>query len=395
MLKEKLLLYWYRKNNKDATFQKLQEDKITYFQLSKRYVTFMTRALFLTLFFIALLYVEVIKSELYESSTAIIVKDLTKESVSPDLGLSLLGAANSSQLQDSLVVQEYINSLDMLQRIDEKFHLIAHYKSDELDIIDRLPKDATMEEALEFYRKRVTVFYDETSSILHISFAHTNPKKSQEIVTFMIKQVEDTLNEFNRKKAKKQLEFITKEHQKNKKKLEEASKQLEDYQNKNLLLDPKAEATTSSGIISKLEAQLMQKKIEYQTKRNYLNANNYELTNLKSEIKEIQKALLHAKEQLTGDGKNKLNKVLFEYERLKMNLEFALEVYKTSLVQLEKTKLDTIQSAKMLSVLTQPNLPDGYTYPNKPKTFITLLIMLFLTYGIYSMLYAIIKDHKE
>jgi capsular polysaccharide transport system permease protein len=395
MIKNRLLLYWFKKIDKEATLEKLQSDKILYSQLLKKYNQLFTRAIFALLFFSALFYIEVVKSELYESSTAVMVKDLNKDVATPDLGLSLLGAGSSSQLQDSMVIQEYLNSLDMLLLIDKKFNLIKHYESSDLDIVERLSKSATQEDILAFYQARLNIFYDETSSILHISFAHTNPAIAQEIVRFMIKQVEFTLNEFNRKKAKKQLTFIEEQHAENKKSLDEASILLEDYQNKNLLLDPKNKAEVSSAIIAELENKLMQKRIELQTKKNYLNANNYELTALKSEIKEIKRALLKAKERLTGSGKNKLNKVLFEYERLKMRLEFALEVYKTSLVKLESAKLDTIKSAKTLTILIQPNLPDGYTYPNKPKAFITLLIVMFLIYGIFSMLYAIIKDHKE
>ncbi|RUA00706.1 MAG: hypothetical protein DSY88_10440 [Candidatus Poseidoniales archaeon] len=88
-------------------------------------------------------------------------------------------------------------------------------------------------------------------------------------------------------------------------------------------------------------------------------------------------------------------RVLLEYEKLKMQLEFDTEVYKNALIQLETTKLDVLKEAKTLSTVSKPNLPDGYTYPNKPKVFITLVIVILLMYGIFSMLGAIIRDHKE
>ncbi|MDQ1268598.1 MAG: capsular polysaccharide transport system permease protein, partial [Campylobacterota bacterium] len=86
---------------------------------------------------------------------------------------------------------------------------------------------------------------------------------------------------------------------------------------------------------------------------------------------------------------------MFEYEKLKLQLEFDTEVYKNALLQLETTKLDVSKEAKMLSIISKPNLPDGYTYPDKPRVFITILIIMLLMYGIFSMLNSIIKDHKE
>ena len=88
-----------------------------------------------------------------------------------------------------------------------------------------------MEEALAFYQKRLVIHYDETSGLLHLFYTHTNPQKAQEILQFMISRVEHALNEFNRKKAKKQLRFIEIEHDKNKKKMDESSTVLENYQN--------------------------------------------------------------------------------------------------------------------------------------------------------------------
>lgn len=193
----------------------------------------------------------------------------------------------------------------------------------------------------------------------------------------------------------KQLEFLEMEHDKSKKKMDESSAILEAYQNDQLLLDPATKATSSSSIIANLEATLTQKRIEYKTKASYLNSNNYEVVALLTEIEEIKKSLANAKRGLTGDGKDRLNRILFEYEKLKMQLEFDTEVYKNALVQLEMTKLDVIKAAKTLSIVSKPNLPDGYSYPNKPKVFITLVIVMLLLYGIFSMLTIIIRDHKE
>ncbi len=421
MIKKFIQLFWFEKTDKtqehrtfrksyarftkhgfsgmrsrlDKDYLKLQNNIIVHSQLDKRYATLKTRLFFATVFLLALIYTMFIQSELYESKTALMVRDLNPSSPTANLGLSILGAGSSSQLQDSMVVQEYLLSLDMFILLDKEFGLIQHYKSDKIDFIERLASDTTMEKALKFYRKRLLVNYDEISGLLHLSYIHTDPKTTQKILEFIINRVEHELNEFNRRKAKKQLKFIEMEHDKNKKKMEEASAALEAFQNNKLLLDPTAKATSSGSIIANLEATLTQKRIEFKTKSSYLNAQNYELVALKTEIQEMEKSLANAKRGLTGTSKSRLNKVLFEYEKLKMQLEFDTEVYKNALVQLESIKLDALKEAKTLSIISKPNLPDGYTYPNKPKVFITLVIVFLLMYGIFSMLSAIIKDHKE
>ena len=353
------------------------------------------RIFFIVIFVLLNLYYLVIKSELYESKTALIVRSMTPSSSVSTLGLSLLGMGNSSQLQDSMIVKEYLKSLDMYTQVDAKFALTKHYESDAVDFIGRLPKDATQEEILKMYNKHLIIFYDQNSGILHISFLHVNPQKAQDILRFLVKKVDYQINEFNRRRAKKELKFIESEYKKTKLKMDEAAQNVEAYQNKHLLIDPTAEATSKSGIIAELETKLSQKKLEYATKKRYLNDGNFELISLKNQIKEIKISIKNAKKRLTGDKKGRLNKVVFAYEQLKMQMEFATEVYKNALLQLETTKVEVAKNDKTLSIVSKPNLPDGYTYPDKPRVFITILILTLLLYGIVSMLGSIIRDHKE
>ena len=353
------------------------------------------RTIFLLLFILLSIYFLLIKSELYESKTALIVRDLGSVSPAGGIELSFLGMGSNSQLQDSKVVEEYILSLDVFLLLDKKFELTKHFKSESLDFLERLASGATIEEVLEFYRTRVVTNYDDISGILHISYSHTDSKIAQNVLEYMIEKVEDELNDFNRRKALKQLKFIESEHKKNKDRADATSAKLEEYQNTHLFLDPNSDALNSSGIISTLEATLTHKRIELSTLKSYMNDDNYEVQTLKNEIKGIEKFISKKKSGLSGTSESRLNKVLFEYEKLKMQLEFDNEVYKNALIQLETTKLDVLKEAKTLSIVSKPNLPDGYTYPNKPKVFITLVIVMLLMYGIFSMLSAIIKDHKE
>lgn len=358
--------------------------------------TMKIKYIFLFIFIILNIYYLLIKTELYESKTALIVRDMSQSTASSSLGLSLLGlSSDSSQLQDSKIVEEYLKSLDVYKMVDEKFNLTEYYKSDAIDFVGRLSSDATAEEVLEFYNKHLNVYYDEVSGILSIAFSHNTPKKAQEILEFLVENVEYQINEFNRTKAKKELAFVEKEYLDAKKKMEDSSTKLEEYQNTNLLLDPTNQATSSTSIISGLESQLTQKKIEYSAKKNYLNDNSFELVSLKNEIDEIELSIKNQKKKLSGGQNDRLNKILFAYEKLKLQLEFDTEVYKNILIQLETTKIDSVKNNKTLSILSKANLPDGYTYPDKPKVFVTILILTLLLYGIVSMLGSIIRDHKE
>ena len=353
------------------------------------------RVIYGVIFLVLTTYMLFIRTELYESHTALLVEELDSSSPTAGLGLALLGAGPSSQLQDSKVVEEYLHSADMLMKLNKKFGLISEYKSDKYDIVQRLRQDATYEKSLKFYNNMLNTHFDETSGIFHIGYAHSDAQKSKEILEFLVAEVENQINELNRKNAKKQLDFSEGEYFKAKGKMDASSSLLESYQNKNRMLDPAVEATAVTGVISSLEVTLTQKNIEYATKTSYLNEGSYELQALKNEIKEIKNSIDNQKKELSGTSDKRLNKSVFEYEKLKLQFEFDTEVYKNALVQLKTTQGNVVKSAKTLSIISKPNLPDGYTYPDKPRVFITILIVMLLVYGIFTMLSAIIRDHKE
>jgi len=272
---------------------------------------------------------------------------------------------------------------------------MEHYKSDSYDWVQRLRSFAKKEHALEFYNSMLTTQYDELSGILHIAYAHMEPQKAKEILEFLVTRVEEHINQMNKTQATRKLSFVKEEFERNKQKMKESARTLEEYQNRHLLLDPSSKAQNSTAIISTLESTLTQKKIELSTKEVYLSKANYEVINLKNEIVEIKRNIQRAKQELSGKDEARLNKVLFEFEQLKLAFDLDVEIYKNSLITLESTRVDASKQAKMLSIVSKPNMPDGYTYPNKPKVFITLLLLILLAYGIFSMLGAIIRDHKE
>lgn len=351
------------------------------------------QAIFLTLFLLIATFILFIKSELYESNASVIVKNLDNQK--SDFGLSLFVSGTSNTMQDSKIVETYLNSYDELQKLDKIFHLKEHYSSDRIDIADRLYKWSTKEDFLALYRSRLQIFYDEISGILNIGFLHTNPQTAKAIVEQLIQDANQKINLYNRDISQRQLSFITKQVETNKAKLEASIQALEKFQSTHTLLDPTQDAQTQYSIVANLETNLVKKRAKLNELRNYMNEKNFEIIRLKHEIEEIEKTLKRIKHSLTDPKAQALNSYIFEYERLKNLVEFNKELYKQSLLQLETIKAELHKNAKMLLVLTKPYLSEGYSYPQKGKALLTITLILGLLYGIISLIEAIIKEHLD
>lgn len=353
---------------------------------------------FITIFFIPFMilsmYVLFIQTELFQSSSTVMVKDLKSTPASTDLMTALLPSTSSS-MQDSMILEKYIQSEEMFRKVDRVFNLKEHYMSDQIDMVNRCYGFSTMEDFLKVYRSRLIIQYDATSSTLDIGFLHANAITAQQILFFIVKESTQILNRYDKENGAVLLNFIQQQEQENRKLLTDAIEQLVAYQNKNRMIDPSVDIEAKSSIIAQLEAKLVQKETEYSSLKQYMNEKSSELKILRGEIQSIKSKLNEIKTQLSGSNENELNENLFEFEELKAEVEYKKERYKQTLIQLDLAKIQATQNSKNLIIVTQPTLPDYYSYPNKIKTVITILLLLLLLYGIITMVQSIVKDHRD
>ncbi|WP_457562486.1 hypothetical protein [Caminibacter pacificus] len=349
--------------------------------------------IFILLFIIGSVYILFVKSELYYSNANVVIKNLNNKSVNLN-GLSFLMPSSSNQ-QDIFIIRKYLESFEELNRLDKKFNLKKHYSSDEVDIVDRLKPWNTKEDFLKLYLKRLVFIYDQTTGLITIGFLHTNPQIAYEIVNQLIKDSNTAINKLNKIIIEKQLSYIQKEVEKNKKALEESIQKLEHFQNIHAIIDPMKSAESEFTLLSQLKATLIQKQAQLNDLLQYMNNNSFEVRRLKHEIVGLKKTINKLKKDLANPNKKALNAYIFEFERLKNLVEFNKELYKQSLLQLEQLKVQANQNSKMLLEVTKPFVPQGYMYPQKLKDMITLTLVLLLLYGIISLIQAIIKEHID
>jgi capsular polysaccharide transport system permease protein len=76
-------------------------------------------------------------------------------------------------------------------------------------------------------------------------------------------------------------------------------------------------------------------------------------------------------------------------------VRFASDQYKSSLVALEKARIESYKKLKHLVVVQSPTLPDEALEPRKLYNIATLFVVLSLAYGIISMIVATIREHRD
>ncbi len=355
---------------------------------------FKIKYIFILITFLLSIYIVFIKTNLFISSSSILIKNIDGNTIQPSF-IGMISGQNSDSVQDAVIVQKYINSYEVFNKIDEKFNLMNHYKSDKVDFFQRMYSWNNYEDFLYFYQKRLKIDFDEQSSILNISFLHTDPFISKEIVNFIINEAENKLNSYNQILANKHLDFIAQETKKNKSLLDESISKLENYQNRYNFIDPSNQAKTSINILSALKLKLVEKLSMLRKLESYQTSESIDIINIKQDIEDLKISIKKLSLDLSGKGPKRINKNIFEYNQLKAKVDLYNELYKQSLLQMQNAKIEVNKKSKVMQVLIEPNVSISYSEPKKFRELITIFLVMSIFYGIISMLIAIIKDHKE
>ena len=368
-----------------------------------KFLMIFTRLIFLALFVGIAYYIVAIESEKYASNCVVMVKDLSAKPSASALGSMLLGGAGSSEMKDAKLLEIYINSFEMYQKLDREFNLTAYYASKEIDPLHRLYEEHQLiwfeknsENLLKKYQADLKLIYDEPSATLQIFFAHIDTQKAKKIVEKIIDYSAQTLNLFEQKNTKIVLEFLEKQEREKYREFIASLSKLLKYQGHHKTIDPKVDIESKSTILASLEAQLVQKEVDYNSKLQYLNGSSAEMKLMRGNIDYIKKSIAKIKQQITGVGeKQTLNVDLSDFKLLESEVEFKKEVYRQVLTKLEETKFTIQQKSKNLIVITPATIAQSYSYPNKIEDTLTIYIILFFLYVILKLIITLVREHKD
>lgn len=337
----------------------------------------------------------VMASDRYVSEANIIVQrtDLPG-GTSMDLGGVIASMVGVSSHQDQLILMEYLNSVDMLIKLDSALSLRQHYSQTSWDIISRLWR-SEMEWFRRYYQNRVNVYFDDRSGILRIRAEAYEPEVAQQIVQLLVSEGEKFMNGMANEMAREQVSFLENELLKIKEDLIRTREDVVRYQNEHGLISPQTTVESLVGTLAALEA----KRIEFDAQRNalrsYLVPDHPNILLLDQQIAGIEKQIADEKAKLAAPKGGTLNLKVEEFQRLEFEAGFAQEVYKTAMTALERGRVEAARTVKIVSVLQAPTMPE---YPDEPRRSYNVLISMLLAFliaGITHLILAIVREHKD
>ena len=140
-------------------------------------------------------------TDMYVSESALIFK--SGASAIPGAGGLFGSIGGFGNITESVSVQEYIQSRDILERLETEHGMITHFQSEEIDEFHRLKADATFDDAHKYYKGgflrsgKVSVSYDTAEGIMRLEVTGATPAAAQQFSQAIISYSEELVNSLN------------------------------------------------------------------------------------------------------------------------------------------------------------------------------------------------------
>jgi len=340
-------------------------------------------------------YLFFVAQDRYVSESIVVVKQVGEAAGSEMSGLGVLLGANNTSVEDARYLKAYIESPDMLNRIDQKLDFRKSFQGDGSDPLFQIGEDASKEALLDYYRSRVGVSLNEQNHLLTITTQGFTSDFTLAFNQAVLAESERFINEISQKIAKEQMSYSETQLQEASARLAASKEALIGYQNQSQMFNPLSNAEAINALIAGFQAQLADLRTQERALLSYLNPEAPQVIALRSQIAALQEQITVEQAKLTSNSGTKLNRQAVQFEGLKADVEFATDLYRLSLGALEKSRLEAVRKLKNLVVISSPQLAQDPAYPRKLYILSSAFMILLLIYGFIRLTLSVIRDHRD
>ena len=222
-----------------------------------------------------------------------------------------------------------------------------------------------------------------------------DPKTSLDISVALVHEGESFMNQLAQQLAQTQVEFLEGQVSRVRDRVTVANREVLSFQDRRGLVSPQGTAEGLAAIVSRLEAQ----RSDLQTLRGslqaYLVASHPNIIQLNQQIASVESQIASEQKKLASPEGTTLNRTVEEFRQLEMQAEFAQDLYKTSLMALERGRVEATRTIKKMSILQAPSLPEYSMEPRRIYFTMVFTVILMMLAGVIHLLAAVVRDHTD
>jgi capsular polysaccharide transport system permease protein len=326
---------------------------------------------FLILFVIpaifSILYFSLIVSSEFTSEARFAVRG--GERVSTDAISALTGLASFTQVQDSMIVANYVRSQAIVEALEKEIDLRAIYSKHSIDWLSRFNADKPIEAFVKYWLRRVKTSIESPSGIITVKISAFSPEDALKVADATVDLSERLVNGLSTRALNDAVTQAERELARAESRLSAARVALRDLRNSQATLDPRR---TAEGI-GKLVAELRLEKIHLEqdvaaAERGNIEASAPQVQIMRARLEVIGEQIASLEERVTsqdGAQTEALSGKITRFDELELERQIAEKQYTQAAAALERARVNAEGKRVYLATFVRPVLAYEPSYPHR------------------------------
>lgn len=334
-----------------------------------------------------------IATPMYETESEFVIQTSDNPASGGGFG-GLLAGTSFATAQDSIVVQGFLGSREAFLRLDKEHGYIQHFQGPGIDDLQRLPEDASLDEAYAYFQDKVTIGYDPTEGIIRMGVVAATPEASQMFSEALVGYAEERVDGLTQEARGDQLQTATENYLEAEAKMLEAEQRVLDLQQQRGVLSADVELQSQMTIINSLELELENKRLELAELQDNSRPNQSRVEVQQREIARLESRINELRGDLTQNNNQSVSLARISGELRIAETELATRhtILQQAIASMETARLEASRQVRYLSMGVAPVAPVEPTYPRKIEGTILAFVLFAGIYILCSLTVSILRE---
>ena len=341
---------------------------------------------------IAAIYFGAIASPQYESITSFTIQSADSPVSASPLQMLMANVGGSSR--DTLLVEEYVESRDMVDLLVRDHGLREHYSDTRYDWFSRLAPDASIDEVHEYYLGHIDVELDDQAGVVSLRVRAFTAEHAEVLGQAILEASEHMVNTLSERARTDRMRLAQEQVDGAAQRLTAARQALVELQAEGAELNPQASAAAVLQIRSQLEGELAIARAELSTLSGSLQREAPALVEQRRRVAALQRQIDEQTQRLAG-GSAGLSATIARFEPIFVEKELSEGLYEAALSSLEIARVDAARQHRYVVRIAGPSRPEDAAYPIVWRELLTVLLVSFSLLGIGTLVIASVREHAN
>ena len=254
----------------------------------------------------------------------------------------------------------------------------------------------TIEDLVDHWGRQVRIYYDGGTGLIDLEILAFDPEDARAIAQMIFAESNAMINELSAVAREDAISYARDELEQAQARLTEARVALAEWRNENQTVDPTADTQGQMGLVTNLQAQLAEALIELDLLEDTARENDPRVTQAERRITVIENRIAAERAVLGTDASTGIAfaDLVGEYERLRVDQEFAEQAYTTALAAFDGARNEARRQSRYLAAHVRPTLAEASEYPDRPAALGTIAVFLFLTWTVLALIAYSLRDRR-